>query len=155
MIGFARKIKLRGEWSGERGNSLFTPERASKLPHPDDPRVVDLLPGESVAFRDGQPDFGRHAVDEFDVPGLNGSAGDQRRMARAVAERYSLVGARGKPTAAAGAEYMGRIGVVPHHAGGTLVQLVPHGIHGSAAGRIGIPHLGGASDLRLKYGTSR
>lgn len=148
----AARLPQDGTWTGEPGNSVFIPNRASKLPHPDDPRVVDLPPGEGIPFRNGRPDFSRWAVDELDVPGLDGSARDRGRMALAVAERYGLVGARGKPTAAVGLEYMERLGVVPHHAGGTKVQLVPHGIHGSAAERIGVPHAGGASDLRNQSG---
>ncbi len=151
----ASRLPRDGRWTGERGNSTFIPNRASKLPHPEDPLVVDLKPGEGIPFRNGRPDFSRHAVDEFQAPGLDGSARDRTRMALAVAERYGLKGAGGQPTAAAGLEYMERLGLVPHHAGGTTVQLVPQGIHGSAAGRIGIPHIGGASGLRTANGTSR
>ncbi|MBK6687701.1 MAG: hypothetical protein IPG45_24720 [Deltaproteobacteria bacterium] len=151
----AARLPTGGKWTGEVGNSDFIPDRASKLPHPDDPTVVDLRPGEGVPFRAGQVDFGKHAVDEFHVPGLDGSSQDRTRMALAVAERYGLSGARGRPTAAAGLEYMERLGLVPHHAGGTRVQLVPHGLHGSSAGRIGIPHTGGAADLRATNGTNR
>jgi len=148
----ATRLPQDGTWTGEPGYSVFIPNRSSKQPHPDDSRVVDLQPGEGIPFKNGRPDFSRWAVDEFKVPGLDGTRRDRTRMALAVAERYGLVGARGKPTAAAGLAYMERIGVVPHHAGGDRVQLVPHGIHGSAAGRVGVPHVGGASDLRNQSG---
>jgi len=147
-VGGEARLPREGRWTGEPGNSDFIPNRASRLPHPDDPTVVDLPPGAGVPFSNGRPDFTRQAVDEFSVPGLDGSARDRTRMALAVAERYGLVGAQGRPTAAAGLQYMEALGLVPHHAGGTNVQLVPQGLHGSSAGRIGVPHVGGAAELR-------
>ena len=76
-------------------------------------------------------------------------------MAQALANRYGLVGSRGQPTAQAGLEYMERLGLVPHHAGGQKVQLIPQSLHGSAGGRIGVPHTGEASKLRSDNGISR
>ncbi len=150
----ATRLPQDGTWIGEPGNSVFIPNRASKLPHPDDPRVVDLQRGEGIPFKNGQPDFSRWAVDEFDVPSLTGNRNtpgvprDSQLMELAVAERYGLLGPRGKPTATAGRAYLRRLGLVAHHAGGTKVQLVPQGIHGQTRVRIGVPHSGGASDLR-------
>ncbi len=142
-----------GTWSGVPGESDFTPRRSSRLPHPDDPDVVDLPPGESIPFRGGEPDFSRVAWDEFEVPGLTGNvrgAGmrDSTRMELAVAERYGLVGASGRATAAAGRKYLRRLGLVAHHAGGPKVQLLGHGLHGQTRVRVGVPHRGGATKLR-------
>lgn len=152
-FGLKYKPKARlprdGTWTGKPGESVFVPNRSSKLPAPADPRVVDLAPGEGIPFRNGRPDFSRFAWAEFDVHGLNGSPADFNRIGLALAEKYGLVGAGGLPTAAAGLEYMNQLGLVPHHAGGARVQLVPAGLHGSAYGRIGVPHAGGATDLRL------
>jgi hypothetical protein len=148
-----RGLPRDGRWDGVPGDSNYTPNRASRLPHPDDQRVVDLAPGESVPFRNGSPDFSRWAVDDFDVPGLTGrrrgpGPRDADVMAAAIARRYGLVGPSGRHTAAAGRKYMDSIGVVAHHAGGTRVQLVPHGLHGRTRLRPGIPHRGGASQRR-------
>ena len=150
----ASRLPQDGHWDGAPGESTFFPNRASKLPHPDDPSVVDLAPGEGIPFQKGRPDFSRFAVDEFEVAGLTGNRNtpgiprDNQLMELAVAERYGLLGARGKPTAAAGKAYLQRLGLVTHHAGGNRVQLVPHGIHGQTRVRVGVPHAGGAADLR-------
>lgn len=144
------RLPKEGTWTGKPGDSDFIPDKSSKLPHPEDTKVVDLKTGEAIPFKNGKPDFSRHAVDEFDVMGLDGSNKDFGRIHLALAERYGLVGKKGKPTAEAGRIHLKRLGLAPHHAGGSKVQLIPHSIHGSSGKgrRIGISHTGGAFGLR-------
>lgn len=155
-MGISTRLARQGSWTGEPGNSEFIPANPSKLPHPDDPEVVDVKTGEGIPHKLGKADLGRWAWDEFHVAGLEGTKKDlNKTIPLAVAKRYGLLGKRGRPTAAEGRKYIRRLGLVPHHAEGDMVQLIPHGVHGSAAGRVGVPHLGEASEQRKRHGGDR
>jgi hypothetical protein len=56
---------------------------------------------------------------------------------------------QGLPNQTAAATWLREQGLVPHHAGGSTVQLVPIELHGAPrSGFNGIRHMGGAFELR-------
>ncbi len=126
-----------GQFSGEIGNSLFTP---------DDPAALGLKPGATIPFNDGIPDFSQYTVPigstpgVFEVPGLTGN----HRADRALA--VSAIAKNNGWTVAKAEKELLRMGggidkLRLHHVGGNTMQIVPYELHR-------LPHYGGAAELR-------
>ena len=123
-----------GRFSGEVGNSLFTP---------DNPASLGLSEGATIPFNNGVPDFGKFTQSvaglpgEFSVPGLTGLHGSDRQLIiKHMAQKSGL------PQSQI-AQMIGRGGMDLrlHHVGGERVQVVPAQTHR-------LPHYGGAVELR-------
>jgi hypothetical protein len=72
---FASRLPRTGEWSGERGNSEWTPNRED-IPLKENPQgktwgeIMDSHDVDSISFKDGEPDFseiskGNVEIDDF------------------------------------------------------------------------------------------
>jgi hypothetical protein len=137
-LGWFGPSDLRGTWSGDRGNSDFILNDATA-------RALGLPVGTRVTFVNGRPDLSPFLVNgpsnvpgsgTFHVPGLTGDpTGDQRLIRGQMARELNW-------TVRDVDRWLGGATITPHHAGGTLVQLIPTNIHEM------IRHTGGAADLR-------
>ena len=125
-----------GTWSGEEGNSFFKPNNPEKL---------GLGPDEVIEFVDGRPNFSPWAVEEFEVPGMNGfQKHDNSLIKRTIAEREGLLKRDGTPNADAANRWLNERDLLAHHAKGYFVQLIPRRLHEV------VRHTGGAYDLRQR-----
>jgi len=118
-----------GKWSGDVGDSPFTPTNPKKL---------GLKEGDVIQYHEGSPDFSpwQHGP-ELEVPGMNGvHKHDEKLMWEQVAKQQGL------PSPNAAKKWLSNNGLSPHHNGGYSVILVPMKLHD------GIRHTGGAFELR-------
>ena len=123
-----------GSFSGEVGNSLFTP---------DNPADFGLQPGDTIPFNNGVPDFGQYTRSvhslpgQFEVPGLTGNhQTDRALILRHMSAQSGIPQSQIARTLSGAGENL-RL----HHSGGNTVQVVPAQTHS-------LPHYGAASELR-------
>jgi uncharacterized protein DUF4157 len=125
-----------GKWLHERGDSGWIDERPEVI------RVVGRAKnGEAnpIMFRSGVVDFSPWSRGEFPVAGLDGirGGGDMKKIRLVIADRQQLaVGKSDSARTAAALDWLrtvddgfGGKGLVPHHAGGNKVQLIPKDLH--------------------------
>lgn len=126
-----------GEFLGVRGNSAFrlNDETAD---------LLGLAQGTSVNFKKGRVDFSPFSQRNLRVKNLTGDHSvDIPLIHEHLAQRLKLLKSDGSPNAAAAERYLSQRNLSPHHAGGSLVQLIDTQLHRT------IRHTGGAYDLRL------
>ncbi len=115
-----------GKWSGERGNSTW---------YSTSDEVLEITKGEGIPYKNGQADFSKWKVSEFDIPGLQGTSSDTGKILNKMKEIYGFKTQKEAQT------FLKENNLTPHHSGGETIQLVPTTLNN-------IPHTGGASQLR-------
>jgi phage head maturation protease len=132
-----------GSWSGTPGHSNFIPN---------DPESLGLKPDEVVPFRNGMPDFSKWAQEVHTVPGMNGQhKSDMPKIRKEIARKKGWVNSRGEGIEARAKKWLREQNLIPHHAGGDSVLLIPAKLHGGY-GHQGVRHMGGAFGLRTSSG---
>lgn len=107
----------RGEWVGERGDSVWQPSNG----------------GPPIRYENGFPDYSAHSVHNVDIAMRGNRTSDFRAADNAVRDRL------GDPD-----WEMPRGYTWHHHEDGVTMQLVPQSVHGTGAGA-STPHMGGAT----------
>jgi hypothetical protein len=104
----------------------------------DIPAVNDITGGQPIRFRNGRPIFTPWSRGQIKFkPGeLDGSLSDFNRVFDFIARQRKL------PSRNAAKKLLKLLGLTPHHADGTTIELIPTTLHKN------IPHIGSASDLR-------
>jgi hypothetical protein len=111
-----------------------------------------VKPGEVIPFRYGEPDFSKWSRGNYRVKGMTGKHEDDMPLIREhIARQFGWYNKRGEPDANRVQDWLNEENLIPHHAGGTKVQLIPAPLHGCPAWDYqGVRHTGGAKQQRDK-----
>ena len=126
-----RLPRTKGRWDGEPGNGKW---------YSDKPEVIEATGGKPIPFKNGRPDFS-----EFSKGRIKFKPGELKGTNKDFDLVYEKVkNVKGLSSRNAAKQYLKQKGLTPHHVDGSTIELVPTKIHGN------VPHIGSASDLRLR-----
>ncbi|QDU60319.1 hypothetical protein Pan216_11580 [Planctomycetes bacterium Pan216] len=124
-----------GTWIEEKGQEYFIP---------DHPEKYGLKPGDRVPYTGKEADFSQWAIDEFEVPGMDGGSGDRNKAFGVMLKReLNNGGGRFKTIGDVQAWARKNDYRVHHVPRSSRIQILPRIVHE-------LPHRGGASYLKRR-----